>query len=531
MANLLIPTNNATSDISSQTSNFLPELWKKGVQLSEAAENFFQQFEGPTESYPVMSVRDLSKGAGTKITFRTMAQLYGEGVQGETLIQDNTEDFRVGSYNLTVDFLRHAVSYNRRLEEKTALASELKSNVPVMLGNWLGRMKTERLQKLFLHKGTAKNYYQANGRASINALTHTDTLSYNGLIAAGQQLRTRGARPATIGQVGKNKIQKFVIVSTGEGLLSLKSESNYLAALNAAAAAEGEGAKQFTGGYVDLDGHVIRQFDPADHDGFGAIGSPINAKASLGVAIVSASDILAASKTSLTLKGGGSATAAAKTAPKYFKFFSGYTYPTGGNQVFTSGVEGSIDFSNPTGTASGTSFTGGYVLILSSGKYGLYKYTTVGAVAGNDGNTLNITKALVPSDASVGASNTLAVKKATASTGWDATEGVTLNANAFADTKITNSHAVGDLVIECNAAGVPIGRTMVLGAMAAVRGYGSLDGERSEETFDGEFIRKTYITSIFGQSPYVRVDGEQPNYLVLNHAVRYAGLVLPVDNV
>lgn len=519
MANLLIPTNNATSDISSQASNFLPELWKKGVQLSEAAENFFQQFEGPTENYPVMSVRDLSKGAGTKITFRTMSQLYGEGVQGETLIQDNTEDFRVGSYNLTVDFLRHAVSYNRRLEEKTALASELKSNVPVMLGNWLGRMKTERLQKLFLHRGTAKNYYQANGKASINALTHTDTLSYDGLIAAGQQLRTRGARPATIGQVGKNKIQKFVIVSTGEGLLSLKSESKYLAALNAAAAAEGEEAKQFTGGYVDLDGHVIRQFDPADHDGFGAIGSPINAKASLGVAISSSADILAASKTSLTLKGGGSATAAAKTAPKYFKFFSGYTYPTGLDQS-----ESAINFSNPTGTASGTSYTAGYVLILSSGKYGLYKYTT------NDGNTLNITKALVPSSASIGASNTLAVKATTASTGWNATESVTLSTNAFSDANITNTHAVGDLVIECNAQGVPIGRTMVLGAMAAVRGYGSLDGERSEETFDGEFIRKTYITSIFGQSPYVRVDGEQPNYLVLNHAVQYAGLVLPVNN-
>jgi hypothetical protein len=519
MANLLIPTNNQTSDISSQASNFLPELWKKGVQLSEAAENFFQQFEGPTESYPVMSVRDLSKGAGTKITFRTMSQLYGEGVQGETLIQDNTEDFRVGSYNLTVDFLRHAVSYNRRLEEKTALASELKSNVPVMLGNWLGRMKTERLQKLFLHRGTAKNYYQANGKASINALTHTDTLSYDGLIAAGQQLRTRGARPATIGQVGKNKIQKFVIVSTGEGLLSLKSESKYLAALNAAAAAEGEGAKQFTGGYVDLDGHVIRQFDPADHDGFGAIGSPINAKASLGVAITSAG-VLAASATSFTLKGGGSATAAAKTAPKYFKFFSGYTYPTGLDQSETA-----INFSNPTGTASGTSYTAGYVLILSSGKYGLYKYTT------NDGNTLNITKALIPSSATPGASNTLAVKAVTASTGWNATESVTLNTNAFADARITNDHAVGDLIVECNAQGVPIGRTMVLGAMAAVRGYGSLDGERSEETFDGEFIRKTYITSIFGQSPYVRVDGEQPNYLVLNHAVRYAGLVLPVDNV
>ena len=419
MATLLIPTNNATSDISSQASNFLPELWKKGVQLSEAAENFFEQFEGPTESYPVMSIRDLSKGAGQKITFRTMSQLYGEGVQGETLIQDNTEDFRVGSYNLTVDFLRHAVSYNRRLEERTALASELKSNVPVMLGNWLGRIKTERLMKLFLHKGTSKNYYQANGKGSVDALGHTDTLSYDGLIAAGQQLRTRGARPATIGTVGKNKIQKFVIVSTGEGLLSLKSETKYLAALNAAAAAEGESAKQFTGGYVDLDGHVIRQFDPPDHDGFGAIGSPINAKAALGAAVSASTDILAASKTSLTLKGGGSTTAGAKTAPKDFKFFDGYTYATGNDLTDTA-----INFSNPAGTATGTSYSAGYILILSSGKYGLYKYTT------NNGNTLNITKALVKSSDTIGASNTLAVKAATASTGWNATESVTLNTNA-----------------------------------------------------------------------------------------------------
>jgi len=512
MANLLIPENNSTSTISSQASNFLPELWKKGVQLSEAAENFFQQFEGPTESYPVMSIRDLSKGAGTKITFRTMAQLYGEGVQGETLIQDNTEDFRVGSYNLTVDFLRHAVSYNRRLEEKTALASELKSNVPVMLGNWLGRMKTERLQKLFLHKGTAKNYYQANGKGSIDALGHKDTLSYDGLIAAGQQLRTRGATPATIGQVGKNKIKKFVIVSTGEGLLSLKSESKYLAALNAAAAAEGENAKQFTGGFVDLDGHVIRQYDPADHDGFGAIGSPINAKASLGEVFTISN--ATANSTSIQLKGGGSATAAAKTAPKYFKYFSGYTYPTGLDQTETA-----INFSNPTGTASGTSYTKGFILVLSSGKYGLYKYTT------NNGNQLTLTAALVKTTGGFTA-GTFNVTRST----WNTNETVTLDTGAFSDTNITNTHAVGDLIIECNAQGVPIGRTMVLGAMAAVRGYGSLDGERSEETFDGEFIRKTYITSIFGQSPYVRVDGEQPNYLVLNHAVQYAGLVLPVNN-
>jgi len=498
--NLSIPTNNAVSDFTSQSSTFLPELWKKGVQLSEAAENFFNQFEGPTENYSVMSVRDLSRGAGSKITFRTMAQLYGEGVQGETLINSNTEDFRVGAYNLTVDFLRHAVSYNRRLEEKTALASELKSNVPVMLGNWLGRMKTERLMKLFLHKGNGRNYVFANGKANTDALLSTDTLSYDGIVAYGQQLRTRGARPAQVATIDKNKLNRYVVVSTGEGLLSLKSEDKYLKAINAAGGKEGYGGVQFTGGFVDLDGHIIRQFDPIDHDGFGAIGSPLNAKATLGTAIT------ATTGSAITVR----ATANDSTKPgygaSYFKYFSGYSYPFS-----------SEDADNK---ILGTATTGGYVLILNltgsdAGKYGFYRYSA------NNGNTLTLDRGLVATTGTEGSSEAFQLKKTVGSVASHATTGAWANAN------LTTSHPVGSLVIETNARGVAIGRSLVLGAMAAVRGYGSLDGERSEETFDGDFVRKTYITSIFGQAPYQRPDGDLPNFLVATHAVNYAGLNLP----
>jgi N4-gp56 family major capsid protein len=498
--NLSIPTNNAVSDFTSQNATFLPELWKKGVQLSEAAENFFNQFEGPTENYSVMSVRDLSRGAGSKITFRTMAQLYGEGVQGETLINSNTEDFRVGAYNLTVDFLRHAVSYNRRLEEKTALASELKSNVPVMLGNWLGRMKTERLMKLFLHKGNGRNYVFANGKASTDALLSTDTLSYDGIVAYGQQLRTRGARPAQVATIDKNKLNRYVVVSTGEGLLSLKSETKYLQAINAAGGKEGYNGVAFTGGFVDLDGHIIRQFDPIDHDGFGAIGSPLNAKATLGTAVS------ATSGSAITVR----ATANDSTKPgygaSYFKYFSGYSYPFS-----------SEDADNK---ILGTATTGGYVLILNltgsdAGKYGFYRYSA------NNGNTLTLDRGLVGQSGTEGTSEAFQLKKTVGSVTSHATTGAWANAN------LTNSHPVGSLVIETNARGVAIGRSLVLGAMAAVRGYGSLDGERSEETFDGDFVRKTYITSIFGQAPYQRPDGDLPNFLVATHAVNYAGLNLP----
>ena len=503
---LNIPTNNSTTDFTNQASSFLPELWKKGVQLSEAAENFFNQFEGPTESYPIMSIRDLSRGAGTKITFRTMAQLYGEGVTGDTLVNDNTEDFRVGAYNLTVDFLRHAVSYNRRLEEKTALASELKSNVPVMLGNWLGRIKTEKLMKMFLHKGRSKNYIYANNKSGVNALRSSDVVSYDGIIAAGQQLRTRGARPATVATINKNKINRYVVVSTGEGLLSLKSESKSLAAVQAAAAAEGYNGVQFTGGFVDLYGHAIRQFNPTDHDGFGAIGSPLNAKASAGNAVNTATGTSA-----ITLQGGGAASAAGK-AP-YFKLFSGYAYKF---------IEGD---SLSTGAGFGASEQAdGFVLLVNptNGKYNIFHYSA------NNGTTLTLDRTLIASGTSDASGAFRRLTAADWNTAYGSAVVTTAATDPFHSDKITNSFPVGSLIIECNASGVAIGRSLVLGAMAAVRGYGSLDGERSEENHDGEFVRKTYITSIFGQSPYVRPDGEQPNYLVLTHAVNYAGLTLPV---
>ena len=502
MAQLLIPESNRLADfgISNSTAYnaLLPELWRKGVQLSEATENFFQQFEGPSDSYAVQSVRDLSKGAGSKITFRTMAQLFGEGVQGDELVQDKTEDFRLGSFQLTVDFLRHAVSYNKRTEEKIAIASELKSNVPVLLGNWLGRIKTERLQKLFLHKGNSENYVLSNtSAADENALLPSDTIQYNTIIRVGQQLKTRGAKPAMVGSVGKNKINRYILASTGEALVSLKAESDYLAAVRAAAAAQGESNVLFTGGYVDVDGHVIREYNPIDHDGFGPIGSSLNPKAALGEVFTINNGT--ANSAGITLKGGGSASAAAKRVqitsdiytPAYFKYFKNFKYRFSPDDSLTVGGADR-----------------GYILILSAGKYGFYEYST------NDGNQLTLTGALVPSTVTAGTFN-----KVRATWGLDAT--------AFADAKITNTHAVGDPIIQCNSKGVPIGKSIMMGANCAVRGYGSLDGERSEENFDGEFVRKVYVTSIFGQSPYQRPDGRQPSYVVLTHAIKYAGLVTP----
>ena len=106
--------------------------------------------------------------------------------------------------------------------------------------------------------------------------------------------------------------------------------------------------------------------------------------------------------------------------------------------------------------------------------------------------------------------------------GANATTGVWANAN------LSRQHPVGSLIVECNSYGTPIGRTVVLGATSALRGYGRFTNERTEEMFDGDFIRKCYLTSIFGQTPFMRPDGKYPNYAVVEHAIAYAGLNLPV---
>ena len=489
--NLSVPNVNLSSELNAQTTNsdFLPKLWKKGVQISEAQEDYFNDFEGGSQNSPIMSVTDLAKGAGQKITFRTMAQLFGDGVQGDEIVGSNVEEFRVGSYTLSVDYLRHAVSYNIRTEDQTGLMTELKSSIPNLLGNWLGRKKTERLLKMFIHKGNAENTVRPNNKATTADLRSADVLTMDAITTFGQQMRTRGAKPALVGKVGKNAVNAFTFVSTGEGLLSLKNSSDYKQAQRDAGV-RGDENYIFKGGFSNINGHVIRSYDPIDHDGWGPVGSPLNPKAYLGA------DLSTAPSASFALKGGGSVSAGDKTAPKFFEFFSNYAYKWSPDDALSAGSSEK------------------YVLIynLTDGKYCLYSYTT------NNGNQLTITGALKTTAESAGSylKATIGAVSAHVDTG------------VWANAKLSRQHPVGSLIVETNSSGVPIGRTVVLGASSALRGYGRFTNERTEEMFDGDFIRKVYITSIFGQTPFQRPDGRFPNYAVVEHAIAYAGLNLPV---
>ena len=122
----------------------------------------------------------------------------------------------------------------------------------------------------------------------------------------------------------------------------------------------------FDGGYAAPKGHIIAEYTPIDHDGEGAIGSPLNPQARLGVAI-------APGTAAIAIQGGGNATSAAKVKKKFFKYFPNYAYLFIGNTNAAAGGS----------TAVAQDGLTHYVLIINPpnaatdpNKIGMYSYTT-----------------------------------------------------------------------------------------------------------------------------------------------------------
>lgn len=480
-----ITSPNTGNTLKTATPAAQAKLWKKGVDIFEQSSDYFADMEGGQDAV-IHTETDTSKGVGQTITFKTMAGFYDEPHMGEELFEE-AEDFQeilMGSHDLSVDFLRHSVRLTKRMEEFMGMRGEIKGELPEQLGKWLGRTKTERMFMMFLHKLNSENLIFANSKAQ-DTLLSTDTLDWDNIVAGGTQLGRMGGEKAN---VGKNQpLFRNVVAATTDALFSLKMDNNYKQLLREAGDRGGANF-MFKGGFTDVDGHIIKPYNPIDHDGRGAIGSPLNGKAWLGEAITAGTAVF-------DIKGGGSAAAAAKTKIKFFKFFPGYAYPFLPEDILS--------------PASETR----YLLIINPpnaptdpNKIGMYAYTT-----GNNGNKITITKRL-GSAASGDRLTTLGA--------------VTWNAGAWAGLH-TDVHPIGSLILPCNAKGVAFGDTLMLVKQAAYRGYGEFRNQRTEELHNGGFVKDLYVTSVFGQAPRKNVDGRCPGVLRLRHALRYAGIPLP----
>lgn len=482
-------TPNTGTTLSAMDANSIRALWQKTVDMFEQTEDFFASFEGAGKASPIVVKTDLSKGAGQKMTITNRAGYYGEGKSGDALFveaSDYEEDV-ISSYTLEVDFLRNATSMSERAEEVMGMRGELADGSAAELGKWMGREKTWRMMMMFREKGGTGNLVYAGGRLSEADLTSADGLSYDEITSARAQLEPMGGRPAMVGKdAGGNDINRYFVVGTSAGLLSLEVDPDYKDAVKEAAGV-GSSNPLFKGGFVDVGGNVIKKFNPIDHDGAGAVGSPFNPKAFLGAAIT-------AGTTAFDLLGGGSVVNGAKTNKLYFKFFSGFAYEFLPSDILTANSDEKYFLVvNPRSGVGG------------DGKIGMYAYTT------HNGNKIVVTARLGSAASGIRATTVGSVV-------W--------NTGVWTG-KHTDAHPVGSTIVACNAKGQPIGDTIILGSSAALRGYGKYRNRRTEDHLNGDFVHVRYISSVFGQSLRKDVLGRAPGYIRLRHAINYPGLGIP----
>jgi hypothetical protein len=470
--------------LAAQNALNIPKLWEKGAIAGEYSGDVMSRFEGASKESPV-AVKTLPVGAGAKMVFRTRTGLGADGVRGDELISNSPgpEEARYSAFELPVDYLRHAAKTNKRAGLVTALADEIVSGFNTDLGDWVGRKKTADLLMMFRHLGNGENYASVNNKTR-ETLRQGDSLSMSAIVTAGQVLRTLGARPArtTIDRRSGVQIHGFNFFGLGEAMTNLRNSTTYR---DAAANAQNRGDENtiFSGGLVKIDNNVIIEWNPEDHDMEAAIGSALNPRAYLGTAIT-------AGTTAIDITGGGNPTSAAKTNHKYFEFFSNYQYRFGvdaGQQLAADTTDRYCIIYNTTGA--------------DAGKWGFYRFRT------NNGNKLTLHSAVSRLAAAISGVAHTTVGNVT----WSAVN--------------TDAHPAGSIVIETNSYGIPFGKTLVLGSMAACRGYSSLERlVRSEEKTEGGFLTTVFIRTIFGQAPFRRLDGRMPNFMVLESAINYAGM-------
>jgi len=364
------------------------------------------------------------------------------------------------------------------------MRGEIAVGLPEELGKWLGRQKTEKLFMMYLHKGTDDNTKYAESRGGTNALTKCVVLDYDEIITLVPQLKRLGGQPAFVGRdMSGNQICKYCVVATTDALFSLELDPQFKQKLQDADS-RGYGNYIFKGGYHNLRGQIIKEYNPIDHDGWGPIGSPMNPRAELGEAITAAT-------TTFDMEGGGTAEAAGKSAVLYFKWFPNYAYKFLPGDTLT--VDGAtnkfyVAVINPDdGTAT-------------ANKFGFYKCGV------NDGHKITV-------DQRMGAAISGIKHSTVGGVTWDAAVN-------------TDAHPLGSTILLCNSLGVPYGRTLMLAQRSARRGYGKWRNRRTEDQHEGGFVRDIFITSVFGQAPRKDVRGRAPGYKILEHALQIAGTPL-----
>lgn len=478
------------SDLISANSALRQEVWSELVRRDARQKNVIREFIGAEGSgKPIVEKRDLSAGGSDKVTFTTTAPIRGLGVLGESQLKDATKKLRFGTFNVTVDLIRHAVSWTQVLRLMRFTGKTLDQLSAEVMADWYGRKEQDDILISLRNAGvlnSGTNLVRPNGVSATANLAATDLLN-TGVIESGKQLlMSLGAKEMGIEKdVSGHETPKFLFFGPEWAIRGLRSSSTYLQALRDADV-RGPENRLFSGKYAMWDNNVIYshniQIDTAD----GRQGSPLAPIAYLGTAT--------ADGTATSITGGGTANPAGDG--DYFAYFPGFPWK------LTLAAAAEVD--TATQHALIYNITG-----ADKGKYEVVSYVTGGMNV--DGKSITV------------------IRGTTTTTAGTSGGG---NVTAQAAGKFTAVHPSGSIIVPCNRAGLPINWCLHLGGDALMYAKGAIDAEQIyhwddfKNAKDEAHLSAVGIQGVRGYNVYKDTNGRIPGVLAVETVANIPGITL-----
>ncbi len=461
-----------------QDSDAKGKLYSKAFEVSGNTADDLAAMEGPTDSsMPIWVRNELKALSGDTIKFTSLGDPAGPGVRGEGELTGNTSTPRIGGWTCKVDFWRDAVELSKKDIQFLAAGGKLEYTIYKLLGKKFGRQKQADMLMALRNQANG-NVFRVGNRATINDILKTDLYSTSAVTQAQARARGLGAREVGIVKSKSGaELQRYIAFAVQDAMSEIRNSSTWITAIQNAANRE-DNNPQFSGRLVDWNGVALFEHTVVAPDSDDWKGSPLAPYLTLGVAITAGTTVF-------------DIQASTNTKNKYTGFFPGYDWLWTEDQSAT--VDSTVYYA--------------WIIPQSGARVGKAMFVSYTGSTGNNGNKITITERL---GATVSGAQV-----------------TTLGSIVYNSTYHTNAAPVGSIVIPANSKGTPIGWSLLLGAGAAVRAYGAIEMQKIEEKRDYSFITGFGFEGIFGQKATLDTQGITRNYVLVQHALERAGVVIP----
>jgi len=233
----------------------IPEKWDVDLRADAERMTFWgPNFEGPEGSgKPIIRRDDFTREPGDVIHIQVVSPLTRDATTGNSTLAGGEEKIALGQFDLTADWVRHAVAFNRRATRRAVFNSARVAQK--LLSKWLAKKIDDDMFQLLV-SDSSPTTLQAGDVASSAALGSANVFTPDEIDRLKLQLMSVGALPFDVIMDNGQERPMFGVVISEVSEYQLKSNSTWNQALREAEI-RGQKGRLWTGALGKWNGVII----------------------------------------------------------------------------------------------------------------------------------------------------------------------------------------------------------------------------------------------------------------------------------